>query len=74
MGNGGLTPDNLQGKLFIVPALNKMFDPAAGLPDTRDNFKHLKKFYKHLGEDDPQSLTQKGSSIFRAWQGVVSGA
>jgi hypothetical protein len=50
MGNGGLTPDNLQAQIFIVPALNEMFDPAAGLPLTQANFRQLKRFYRRLGE------------------------
>ena len=50
MGNGGVLPDGLQAKKVILPALNDMFDPAAGLPQTKVYFKLLKKFYKRLGE------------------------
>ena len=53
MGNGGLTPDNLQAQQFIVPALNAMFDPAAGLASTQASFTQLKRFYRHLGEHAP---------------------
>jgi hypothetical protein len=50
MGNGGFLPNKLEAMKFIVPALNKMFDPNGGLPQTKANVKILKQFYVHLGE------------------------
>jgi hypothetical protein len=50
MGNGGALPDKLQASAVILPALNYMFDPAGGLPQTQVSFRLLKRFYRHLGD------------------------
>jgi hypothetical protein len=50
MGNGGLLPDGLQGKLVIVPALNIMF--GSDLQKTKNKFILLRNLYQKLGEHD----------------------
>ncbi len=58
MGNGGLLPSGLQGKLVIVPGLDKMFGP--DLADTKNKFRLLKQhFFQKLGDHDDAG-TDKG--------------
>jgi hypothetical protein len=62
MGNGGALPSAVQVQV-IVPALDYMFDPNGGLPQTQVNFRLLARFYRNLGDpadhDQGISLRQR---------------